>query len=76
MPEVLGDTGMLFDPRDHQDMAAKIEALLSDEKLGKELGAKAAIRGKLFVWKNTASETATVLKNAAGRWFEITRPVR
>ena len=76
MPEVLGDTGVMFDPRDHRDMAAQIEKLLSDEKLGDELGGKAAERAKFFQWRNTAEQTSTVLKAAAEPWSETPRPAR
>ncbi len=76
MPEVLGDTGVMFDPRDHRDMAAQIERLLSDEKLGGELGEKAARRARSFQWRNTAEQTSAVLKAAAEPWSETPRPAR
>lgn len=76
MPEVLGDTGVMFDPRDHQDMAAQIEGLLSDDKLCDEFGEKAALRAKSFLWRTTAEQTAAVLKSAAAPWSENPRSVR
>jgi len=76
MPEVLGGTGVMFDPRDHEDMATQIEILLSNEKLCDEFGEKAVRRAKLFVWRNTAEQTSAVLKAAAEPWSENPRQVR
>jgi glycosyltransferase involved in cell wall biosynthesis len=67
MPEVIGDAGLLFDPDDATDMAARIEQLLDDPDLCAELGAKAALRGRSFTWEETARRTIDVLRKAAAR---------
>ena len=67
MPEVIGDCGLLFDPDDADDMAARIEELLADPALCRELGAKAASRAQSFTWEKTARQTLAVLREAAGR---------
>jgi glycosyltransferase involved in cell wall biosynthesis len=67
MPEVVGDCGLLFDPDDADDMAARIEELLADPVLCRELGAKAALRAQSFTWEKTARQTLEVLREAAGR---------
>lgn len=67
MPEVIGDCGLLFDPKDADDMAARIEELLADPVLCRELGAKAALRAQSFAWDKTARQTLEVLRQAAGR---------
>ena len=65
MPEVLGDTGVYFDPNDKKDIAAKIEELLSSEKLCAKLGKNAAERARSFSWADAAAQTCEVLREAA-----------
>ena len=67
MPEVVGDAGLLFDPENATDIAARIEQLLDDPDLCSELGRKAAIRAQSFTWAETARRTLDVLREAAGR---------
>lgn len=66
MPEVIEDAGLLFDPYDAEDIAGKIEQLLSDSKLRAELSQKALDRSKKFTWDRTAHQTAKVLRDAVG----------
>jgi glycosyltransferase involved in cell wall biosynthesis len=65
MPEVIGDAGLLFDPDDATDMAARIEQLLDDPNLCAQLGAKAVLRARSFTWEKTAQRTLEVLRKAA-----------
>jgi glycosyltransferase involved in cell wall biosynthesis len=67
MPEILGDTGLFFDPEDKYDMANKIEQLLSDDELSRNLGKMAGQRASSFLWQTTAAQTYIVLKDAAMR---------
>ncbi len=76
MPEVLGDAGLTFDPRDRHDMAKKIERLLCDPELSGELGERACRRARTFLWSDTAEQTASVLKAAAEPGAETPRRVR
>jgi glycosyltransferase involved in cell wall biosynthesis len=66
MPEVIGDTGLLFDPDDADDMAQTIERLLDDPDLRVKLGAAASARSRSFTWEDTARRTLDVLRSAAG----------
>lgn len=66
MPEVIEDAGLLFDPYDADDMAAKIERLLSDAELRTILGKKALDRSQLFTWDRTAQQTSAVLHDVVG----------
>jgi glycosyltransferase involved in cell wall biosynthesis len=66
MPEVIGDTGLLFDPDDADDMAQTIERLLDDPDLRVKLGAAASARSRAFTWEDTARRTLDVLRSAAG----------
>lgn len=65
MPEVLGDAGVYFDPRNESDMADKIEKLLANDELRAELGARASERARNFLWSDTARKTCSVLFDAA-----------
>ncbi len=64
MPEVIGDAGLLFNPYDVKDIAAKIEQILADPDLQKSLGAKALLRSKQFTWKTTADKTTAILRDS------------
>jgi glycosyltransferase involved in cell wall biosynthesis len=66
MPEVLGEGGVMFDPGDAGDMAAKIEQLLTDPELCRTLGQIAVKRAQSFTWPETARQTLGVLRQAAG----------
>lgn len=66
MPEVIDDAGLLFDPNDADDIAAKIERLLMDADLRRMLGEKALLRSQQFTWERTAHQTAHVLRDALG----------
>tara|TARA_B100000676_G_scaffold286305_1_gene315763 strand:- start:2325 stop:3497 length:1173 start_codon:yes stop_codon:yes gene_type:complete len=74
MPEVIGDAGLTFDPRDTEDIARKIEMLLSDQALRASLGEKAARRALDFSLEHTAKRTAQVLRSAAAA--DLLRPLR
>jgi glycosyltransferase involved in cell wall biosynthesis len=64
IPEVMGDAGLLFDPRDADDLRMKMEQVLGNEKLRKELARKGLERAKLFSWEKCAKETLAVFKEA------------
>jgi glycosyltransferase involved in cell wall biosynthesis len=76
MPEVLGDTGLFFDPDNKNNMADTIEKLLSDDRLRLKMGEKARRRARSFSWKNSARQTYSVLKEAAEPRPETARRVR
>ncbi|MBT3361714.1 MAG: glycosyltransferase family 4 protein [Rhodospirillales bacterium] len=76
MPEVLGDTGVYFDPQDENDMAEKIEKLLADNKLRADCGARASDRARGFLWRDTAVKTCAVLCEAAEPRSQVPRPPR
>jgi len=65
MPEIIGDSGLLFNPKDKDNMAITIEKLLSNDELSETLGAMASKRARNFLWQKTAEKTYKVLKQAA-----------
>ena len=54
LPEVIGDAGLFFDPRDVASMAARMDELLGDVYLREELARKAVERARLFTWDRAA----------------------
>jgi len=66
LPEVVGDAGIMFDPFDVDDMAAKIEEVISDSNLRANLRVKGLNRAKLFDWRETARQTLAIYEQAAG----------
>lgn len=66
LPEVVGDAGVLVDPFDVDDIAAKIENVISDSNLRADLRVKGLNRAKLFDWRETARQTLAIYQQAAG----------
>lgn len=58
MPELLGDAGILAEPKDPADVRSAIDKLLSSESLRTRLGRQARERSKAFTWKNSARKSA------------------
>jgi glycosyltransferase involved in cell wall biosynthesis len=54
LPEVGGDAVLYFDPHSTSDIAAKLEAILTDRKLESELRLRGRTRAQGFTWENTA----------------------
>ena len=62
LPEVCGDAVLYIDPYNVADIARKIEKLLSNEVLQKELIEKGLKRVKQFSWQNSAKEHLKVFE--------------
>jgi glycosyltransferase involved in cell wall biosynthesis len=58
LPEVVGDAGILLDPRDSFSMRDTIQRLLLSPSERKELGRKGQERARIFTWKNSAVKSA------------------
>ena len=67
IPEVVGDAGILFDPRSPEDMAAKIWSLWNDDAMRRVLAGRGLERVKLFSWESTARETVKIYEKVASR---------
>ena len=65
LPEVVGDAGLLVDPRNVDAIADAIVAALTDDALHKELRARGIARAAAFSWERTAREVLNVLNTAA-----------
>ena len=68
LPEVVGDAGILVNPREVGEIVAAIVRVLSDAVLRDELRAKGVARASQFTWERTARETLRVYQDInAGR---------
>lgn len=65
IPEVCGDAAVYFDPYDPQDMAEKIEMVLKDENLRKDLIAKGYQRIKKYSWDESAKKLLKIIEEVA-----------
>ncbi|MGC8783998.1 MAG: glycosyltransferase family 4 protein [Armatimonadota bacterium] len=64
MPEVVGDGGMLIDPRDTQQIADGILRITLDEILRQQVIQRGLERARLFRWEDAAEHTLRVLEEA------------
>lgn len=67
MPEILGDAPVYFDPTDTQDMAMKIEQVLSDTDLQQTMRTRGYAQVKKYSWQTTATQTHDIYMNVLKR---------
>jgi glycosyltransferase involved in cell wall biosynthesis len=65
LPEVVGDAGLLVDPRNPEEMAIAIHRLTTDDALHAELRAKGLQRAQTFSWEKAARKTLDVYRKVA-----------
>lgn len=65
LPEAGGDAALYVDPENVNDIATKIDKVLSDAKLRSEMIKKGREQVKKFSWEKTAKETLKVLEEIA-----------
>ncbi|PIR79693.1 MAG: hypothetical protein COU25_04000 [Candidatus Levybacteria bacterium CG10_big_fil_rev_8_21_14_0_10_35_13] len=62
LPEAGGDAAVYFDPNSAEDIAQKVEKVISDQKLREEMVKKGYNQIKKFSWEKTARETLDALE--------------
>ncbi|HUD20770.1 MAG TPA: glycosyltransferase family 1 protein [Candidatus Saccharimonadales bacterium] len=62
LPEVVGDAGLLCDPRSPEEIARQIEKILGDEKLAERLKMAGLKRVCQYSWAKMAEQTLRVYK--------------
>lgn len=67
LPEAGGDAALYFDPENAQDIANKIDKVISDQKLRNDMSKKSVSRAKKFSWEKTAKETLKVLEELGAK---------
>jgi glycosyltransferase involved in cell wall biosynthesis len=67
IPEVVGEAGMLCDPRDPDAFAAAVHGVLDDESLAAELRRRGLERAASFTWERTGAGLSAALDDALAR---------
>ncbi len=62
--EVVGDAGLLVEPRDSRDLAQAMELLLTDRELAGRLSGLGLRRAGQFSWERAADTTVEVYREA------------
>ena len=62
LPEVVGDAGVMLDPKDEEQLVETMWNFYSDENLRKEYSKKAINRAKKFSWEKVAEEHSNIYK--------------
>lgn len=62
VPEVIGREDCLFDPHSTEDMAAKIEKVLTDEPFRQALREHASVQAARFSWAQSADQALAAMK--------------
>jgi glycosyltransferase involved in cell wall biosynthesis len=63
LAEIVGESGVLFDPMSAGAIADAMLKVLTDKPLQAELGRRGQARAKQFTWEKTARETLAVLNS-------------
>jgi glycosyltransferase involved in cell wall biosynthesis len=62
LPEVVGDAGILVDPRDPDSLAAAIGRAANDPELARRLRERGPLRSAQFSWQKCARETLQIYR--------------
>lgn len=60
LPEVVGDAGILVDPRDEDSLCQAMIELLNNQNICEQLSQAGIMRSKLFNWEKTAKQTLEI----------------
>lgn len=66
LPEVVGDAGLLFDPRALDELSDILLSLAGNESLRRELIARGGRRAREFSWAKTVAQTVDVYRSLGG----------
>jgi glycosyltransferase involved in cell wall biosynthesis len=67
LPEVVGDAGVLVDPRDVDAIGESLRRVLEDTIFAADLAQKGVQRAAGFTWKRTAEQTIDVYRRVLHR---------
>ncbi len=65
LPEVVGDTGILVDPKDDGDLVHAFSRMIEDQPLRSELSQRARRRASHFTWSHCADRTVAVYQSVS-----------
>jgi glycosyltransferase involved in cell wall biosynthesis len=64
LPEVVGDAGLYFDPRDPEAIAGAVRRILDSSRLRSELAGRGLERSRAFSWARAAELTRAIYEEA------------
>ena len=67
LPEVLGDAGRFFDPRNTDQMLEAIRNALSDDSLREKMKNAGLDRAKQFQWNKASDDLLSIFEEVIGR---------
>ncbi len=67
LPEVVGDAGIMLDPKDADGLCGALLSLYEDADLRADMAAKSLLRAKGFSWERCTEETVQAYKTALER---------
>lgn len=62
MPEVVGEAGLLVDPKSVSDISSAIDKVLHDKQFSETMREKGLKRASMFTWEHTARKTLKVFE--------------
>ena len=65
LPEVAGDAALYFDPRNIEQIAEQLRAILTDRHVQEDLRGKGLMRARQFSWDACARKTLDILTESA-----------
>lgn len=66
LPEAVGDSGLLVDPRSADDLTTSLLRILESPSLRKELSEKGLAQARTFSWENAAQKTLELYQSLCG----------
>jgi glycosyltransferase involved in cell wall biosynthesis len=76
LPEIVGSGGVLVDPKNLDEIAEHMVALVRDTALRQHLAQEARLQAARFDWRDTAEQTLRVYHLTAGRQEPALAPTR
>jgi len=67
LPEIMGDSGIMVDPLDIDDLADKMSLLLTDDQLRRENIRYNLSRSRQFSWEKCAQQTTEIFKDVCNK---------
>ena len=67
LPEVVGDAGVMLDPKDADGLCGALLSLYGDADLRRAMAGKSLARAGLFSWQRCAEDTMSAYKTALGK---------
>jgi glycosyltransferase involved in cell wall biosynthesis len=74
LPEVIGDAGLFFDPKNVDSMAGALYAIIANPQERAELARRARVRSRLYSWDRAALALIQCFDDLAPRIRKTRRP--